>query len=235
MVKNLDTIINIELVSIHIPKTGGSSFYEVLKHVYGSSLDPRTKRKDFFSNPALPEQSIDLYQGKKAIHGHLHYSEVKHIVDRNKSVKLITWLRDPVERVISHYFFFINRIHEGKVKPQQNHKINFTLLEFARLESSRNVICKFLKGVDLNDFYFIGHIEKFQADLRLLSEKMNWPFGIQPHHVNKRNALSAGEKAKTKFKTITDAMRKEISELNREDTSLYNKSLEFNYSCNGRM
>ena len=37
----------IELISIHVPKTGGQSFYQVLKQVYGDRLSISYRRRDY--------------------------------------------------------------------------------------------------------------------------------------------------------------------------------------------
>ena len=45
---NKSNIDAVELISIHIPKTGGRSFHEVLKQVFGASLDQRYEKQHFF-------------------------------------------------------------------------------------------------------------------------------------------------------------------------------------------
>ncbi|MCF6171090.1 MAG: sulfotransferase family protein [Bacteroidales bacterium] len=217
---------DVGLISIHIPKTAGRSFYETLKFVYGSELDARTKRKDYFLHPEQMNQSFSLYPGIKVIHGHLYYSEIRFIHKKNNSVKLICWLRNPVDRVISHYYFFLKRISEGKVQAAQLHKADFSLIEFARLDSVRNVISRFVDGLSLDDFFFIGHVESFQTDLNLLANKLQWPSGLPVVHVNKRDKLTSNQIAKTKYEGVSNSIRNEIWELNREDVKVYEQSLE---------
>ena len=103
----------IELISIHIPKTAGRSFHEVLKRVYGGSLDKRYEKKHFFPDPVKKEQlSGVLPAGIRGIHGHLTISQVRHLIDKNQP-KVITWVRNPVDRVISNYYYFMKRIRDG--------------------------------------------------------------------------------------------------------------------------
>ncbi|MFT6020599.1 MAG: hypothetical protein ACI9CQ_003405, partial [Saprospiraceae bacterium] len=87
----------LDLISIHIPKTGGTSFYQILQQVYGEELSISYRRKDY--NEVI-QRGLDLAktinEEIKIFHGHLCYEELR-TIHQNSNAKVICWLRDPVE------------------------------------------------------------------------------------------------------------------------------------------
>jgi len=212
-----------ELVSIHIPKTGGRSFYKILKLIYNSNLDTRTKREEYF--PEDNENSlIRLTKGFSVIHGHFYFQEVRHLLNRN--TKIITWLRDPVDRVISNYYFLMHRIQTGRVKTAQLDKAGYSLMDYARIESQRNVMNRFLGGSNLDDYFFVGDFQDFANETTILMRKLNVQMEIPYIHINKTQELNIYQFCKTRPEEISQSMRKEIKDLNREDYLLFNTMLE---------
>ena len=101
---------NLEIISIHIGKTGGSSFLQWLRKAYGEAnvshfvkKEHKVKSNDF----SAPLQSVA--KEFRIIHGHFRYEEVDEIHNSSRA-KVITWVRDPVERVISRYFYLQKQI-----------------------------------------------------------------------------------------------------------------------------
>ena len=136
----------IDLISIHIAKTGGRSFYEILRNEYGEALDTRSRRVDYFPGKDYNNVLIDRIPDKvRVLHGHLHYKHVKDIHQKYRP-KIITWLREPVDRVISNYFYMISRVREVGEKHSHYSKHDHTLLEYAK-DSVPNKMSKCLKGL----------------------------------------------------------------------------------------
>ena len=97
----------IELISLHIPKTGGRSLRRVLKNVYGDTLDLRQEIHDFYPDvKTSPPLEDDFPDHTRAIHAHLSIRHFMPIIQAHNP-KVITWIREPVERMISNYYFFI--------------------------------------------------------------------------------------------------------------------------------
>ena len=104
----------IELISVHIPKCAGTSFSTVLRKTYGESLlgdqvdQPMDPERPFQKNFAAWKEEQDRKPappGKRAIHGHFWAGKY----DRQApNAKRITWLRNPIKRLISHYFFWLS-------------------------------------------------------------------------------------------------------------------------------
>lgn len=215
---------NIELISIHIPKTAGRSFYEVLKFVYADKLDTRTKRKDYFPSSQIRNNFINLQKGTTVIHGHLKFEEISDKIGTD--TKLITWMREPIERVISSYYYYMYRISVGKINPNEIHFRSLSLMEYARLKSASNTMSRFLKGSELESFYFVGDFHNFQKGIESLGKLLNWPKNLPDIFENKTADLDIYNTCKTKPHEITTTMKNEIGELNQEDIYLYNKFMK---------
>ncbi|HEX5002725.1 MAG TPA: sulfotransferase family 2 domain-containing protein [Bacteroidia bacterium] len=206
----------IEFISIHIPKTAGRSFLAVLKSVYGENNVAHFDRK-LFPNKSIPEIEqflAALDTGKKVIHGHFTYKEIRELHLKYQP-KIITWVRNPVERVISNYNFFKKRIAEAPVDSELKLRSDETLLQYAEMETSRNRMSKFIDGLPPDDFFFVGIMEYFEKDLRTLGEKLNWKsFDIPKLNVNR--GLHSIE-------TYPPEVLNKIALLNSLDTELYRK------------
>lgn len=208
----------VELVSIHIPKTAGSSFFQVLKKVYG-------KEAVFKINTMGDGLKDEIPVGISVIHGHIRIEELTRILEKYRP-KLITWFREPVDRVISNYYFSMQRIREGKARPEKIHTRNYTLLQYAGMEENRNRANWFIGGQSLEEFFFIGMYESIEEDMSSLMQMMNWPEEISiPHRKSSSDFIDNNDCA-TKFDEIDDKMRAQIAELNSLDVVLYQRAVK---------
>jgi len=211
----------IEIISIHIPKTAGQSFHEILIQQYGDKVDDRKnlKRKmiknniENFTDILLPDKSI--------IHGHLWYRDVQEIHKKYNS-KLITWLRDPVERVISNYYYFMGRIRTLEDHPHLDKKY-YSLMDYT-VEIGSNKVYVFFKGIELEDFYFLGFQEKFNEGIEKLSKKLQWRDDIEIIHKNPRSTWTVHNDIVTQPEDITQQMKDEIRMINIKDYQIFEKA-----------
>ncbi len=210
----------IEIISIHIPKTGGTSFYHILKQVYGKRLSVPFKRSDY--QKAVADGNTlqsSLPAELEVLHGHFYYCEIKKIHVEHRP-KIICWLRDPVERVISNYRFF----REGLQNPQRNavqyelnkHRASESLLEYASKEENRNRMTQFLKGIALEELFFVGIMENYANDIQRLAKRLNWPDVAIPH-------LNNGQLTSPVIAEAED-VKKQLMEWNKQDMALYQKA-----------
>jgi hypothetical protein len=209
----------IDLVSIHIPKTAGRSFLAVLKSVYDTASVAHFDRKNYPLGDRSPLEQFksELTNDHRIVHGHFHYSEIKDKIV--SSTRVITWLRNPVERVISNYGFFKLRVSQLPDDEELKRRKNETLIEYASLENSRNRMQKFTAGLDIEKFFFVGITETFAYDVRILGEMMNWP-PVPVSRINDNAIFKSG------LPPVTNKERALIEELNREDVELYTRVLK---------
>ncbi|MEN8223766.1 MAG: sulfotransferase family 2 domain-containing protein [Bacteroidota bacterium] len=213
----------VEIVSIHIPKTGGRSFHKVLKQIYGRSLDQRFEKHHYFPKSGNKgDIKLDLPKGIRGIHGHLYISQVLHIIEKDNP-KVISWVRNPVDRVISNYYYFMKRIREGDTPDRQKEKENFSLLEYAAQAKRRNRMSAILSGIELDDFFFIGIMEQFEKDISELASLMGWTDITEIPHINNSSDFKFNNDCKTQYGDINNDMRNEVAALNENDIKLYKK------------
>lgn len=220
---------SMELISVHVPKTAGVTFRTVLQTVYGKAavafdygdrvLDPRSP---FQIDPEgwraeAERHATDIPAVTRVVHG--HFGGAKY--DRTfPEARKIVWLREPVARLVSHYYYWLDLPPTPHSLHQRLLNERLSLLEFARLDGMRNVLSRiFLRDCHLEDFAFVGIQERFSDDLQRLAGLLGWPEGLPVGEEN-RNA-HAGYGART----LSRVEREEIAALNAEDAALYQEAL----------
>gem|GEM_PF-378007 len=168
------------LISLHLPKTGGVSFRRALEKVFGNRL--RIDYGDLpINTPVLKRRCLALLKcawnpllfatARKidCIHG--HFLPLKYRLLRDAA--FITWLRDPVERVASHYYFW-KRSYDPKNLPSLHKKMlreNWSLERFCLGPEVRNFYSQFLWGFPVERFDFIGITEHYEEDFDFFFRK----------------------------------------------------------------
>ena len=216
----------IELISVHIPKCAGTSFSTALRRVYGNSLlgdqvdQPMDPERPFQKDFAAWKEEQDRKpapEGIRAIHGHFWAGKY----DRQApNAKRITWLRHPIKRLISHYFFWLS-------KPELPHSLHkhvienkLSLLEFAQLPQLQNMMHNiFLRDHCLDQFDFVGISEHFQEDLNGLCRQMNWP---KQQMTTERPTIHKDYKPDG----LDADTAKKLRALNEADVALYESALQ---------
>ncbi len=209
----------VKLVSLHIPKTAGTSFRNILKEVYGEEHVVRFDIKRHVSIENEPFKGRKLKPEIEVIHGHFPYYKLIELIDLPEGVPVITWLRDPVERVISNYYY-LEKILQEELQEEKRDlnilaKMQKTLKEYASTEANRNRISKFLKGTTAEDLFFIGFMDHYAEDLKDLARLLKW----KDYPVLKQNVT--GQKPEVDEDTMQF-----IRQLNEEDYSIYNRALQ---------
>jgi hypothetical protein len=208
---------DLEIISLHIAKTGGKSFVNLMKEAFGENQVTRWER----SNHQVENKDWSHTLEKEALkyrvlHGHFVYNEIKHIHEKSHA-KVIIWVREPVERVISRYLYLQKRIDVEENHPQKEKK-DMGLLNFARLPAQRNVITSYLKGIAIEQLFFIGILEQYEQSVKEFKTLFTIEKEIEIPWEN-------NNKEYKKQYTVTDEERQKISELNEADNLLYQEIL----------
>lgn len=138
----------LDIISVHIPKTGGTIFLRrVLRENF---LLVRTDYK----KPYLDHEQA-LRDGCYMIHGHFPASLY---LDWN--LPYIVWLRDPVTRMVSHFNWSKRR--EMFLDPD---KFDWNEVFDEYIFENRNVISKYM-DIPREKFMFVGILERWSESLR---------------------------------------------------------------------
>ena len=150
----------------HIPKTAGSALRNQLFKALGSASGIDVKNID----PSLPlekrraEATRQFLQRSKkhpyrCAGGHITMPEVLRILHHHPDAKLITFLRDPVERVISDYVYFHQQ--EATRKSETAQRIFASFESFVNHIASQNKMFRFLApDLSISDEDLSGFVER---------------------------------------------------------------------------
>jgi hypothetical protein len=169
----------LELISIHIPKTAGTTFHAILRQVYGQEVvSPAYRRRDITPHLVDGKFSQGLPYGLQVLHGHFYFKELQGL-QHQTGAKVICWVRDPIQRVISNYRFFIAGLDNPDRNPRQyelnKHRKGESLLTYAERSENRNRMSDFIEGINLEDIFFCGVMEQFEQEVHRLGQMLGWP------------------------------------------------------------
>lgn len=200
---------------IHIPKTAGTSFRVMLydlfhqREIYPNSheLDQSPEYQVYFDLDRLFCLS-DKMSMIKLLVGHFPFSSGSVF---GQTPKYLVFLRNPIDRTLSHLF------HIKRTIPEYQNKDLEYIVE-SEINQITNVQVSFL-GYDLESAKsnlskcsFIGLTDEFDTSILLCEKIFGWNF----KKLHKKNVRSKNDKT-----LISPKILEKISECNRQDDSLY--------------
>jgi len=185
---------NETLIFQHIPKTAGTTLSFILTRYFAENDIYHIRNLDQMGGPAFSRhfgsmddfirQSPDARNRFRLILGHMPFGIHAHL---NNPFNYITFVRDPVDRVISQYGQYIRMITKGELRTKSitleqfleerpnvlnNHQIRF--LCGPSSDESTPLACYEKALENLNQYYlFVGVVETFDTSLVLLSKLLN--------------------------------------------------------------
>jgi SAM-dependent methyltransferase len=202
------------LISVHIPKTAGTSFGTFLENLYGKTFRPMYKPEEWGSDN-YDLASLALEPGIRCLHGHFQATAYdKHLRD---SMKVI-WLRDPVERIVSSYLQY-SREPGMERESTFNRRLfleGWSLLDFARHKHICQQTEWYFDTMALSDFHFVGICEEFDASMKLFCHLLNIDVPKEVGAVN----LNPNKKLGSKY-SLPDAQYNQLAVILKEEIQLY--------------
>jgi len=213
------------IISVHLPKTAGSSFKASLHQNFDHKL--LLDYEDLPLNTPVFERNKNVFTSglinaerdfgeTECIHG--HFMPAKYLLLNSiKPLKFVTWMRHPVDRVISHYYFWQRRYNPDA--PPLHKRIveeKWSLEKFCLSDEMKNIYQQFLWGFPIWNFDFIGITEYYEADFKYFSDCF---FNKKVDLFNENiNPNSKGGYA------ISKSFRKQIESFHAEDMELYERA-----------
>lgn len=217
----------VELISLHVPKCAGDALRIALQDIYGDGLFLDYERdkllwpdSEFNVNfPAYLQRmqtaSLTEVMPYRCIHGHFYIGKY----DKFTNALRMTVLRDPVERVISHYLFLLWK-NPAKQNPLQKQikENNLNVLEFSRLPLIKYCYTRqFFRDIDMRMFDLIGDYGDMQGWVRRLGGLIGTPF-----HLTSSNDVSAKALAPLRQRILEDRpMLEQIRKELKDDIEFY--------------
>lgn len=218
-----------KIIFVHIPKTGGITFKNMLISNYKESEVVKWQKPE--CNRTVEELHGFISQGKPLIMGHIDFSVLNQ--QAFDDYHLICFLRNPVDRTISHYVHF----QTSKLEEHQPY-IGMPFEEFLETYAARNWQCQFLshhKGLassveqedtmlkealkNLNEkIFFVGITEEYDESVIYLRDKIGLTKTTYKYKNRSRNQDLTDE-LKSKY-------QKEIAAVNKADMELYARGKE---------
>ncbi|HEY4301555.1 MAG TPA: hypothetical protein VGM73_11815 [Candidatus Didemnitutus sp.] len=192
------------ILSIHIPKTSGLSIRNLLKQHYGAG---------FVLAGGIP---ADVPAMARCIHGHFAAAS---LMARFPTARLITWVRDPVDRVISSYYHGPGESNGAHPDGGAERFQGLPLLEFAALPQQRNEMTRCFGRMRPSDFAFIGIVERPDRSLARLRTFLGG--GLAPW----ADAGSESEPLTPRY-AVDSGTRAAIAGLNHPDIEWYRECVE---------
>lgn len=229
------------LISVHLPKTAGTSFERSLRRHFGAQLQRRYADKPLHHHPlrrnlrAAREGLCGRHRegaSPACIHGHFLPLSYRHLA-RRADVRFVTWLREPIDRLLSHYHYWrraadsdardtIQEQMQDKVQRRMREE-NWSFEQFAQRRELRNVYRAFLWGFPVERFDFIGITEHYASDLREFGQRF-LDRDLRPAEENRNPAHRAG--AAGEGYSIDRGLREKLERIHARDLSLYRFALE---------
>lgn len=216
-------------ISVHIPKTAGSSFLGALRSHFGDRIHldsdnmllqyPRWKRNVKAAWRCL-KTVFQPMPPVECIHGHFlpfNYAWL----GRRQNVRFITWLRDPIERLVSQYHHIQRRYDPARSRPMQRRVVEeqWTLEKFLFHPYYQNMYCQLFWRFRPERFDFIGIVEHYEQDIACLSGILGSPLAVYHENRNPKKDVSRYR--------LPDVLRQRAEQHHSRDMALYRKALEW--------
>ena len=216
---------NQKILFVHVPKCGGTSLDALIKKQIRINRFRIDASASFKTAERIEEEvesvrhvllNYAVFNGYKYITGHCYM----HKPEQFDEYKIITVLRDPVTRFVSHYLY-------NRYKTDSEHDaIKLDFEDFLNSDSAINYgdsYCRYFSAnrtvIDsistLKKFSYVGILENLTPITSYISEELNVKGKIKKQNKNPT-------KSDTKSQEILSKYKDEISKLCCDDIEIYN-------------
>lgn len=213
------------IVSIHIPKTAGTSLGHVLDYSSGRRVfwdyDP-LYRNAMVLDPLVAQNLHFIKTYFKVIHGHFFNIKYASILP---DATFVACLRHPVDRTVSHYY------HVARLPGAEDWRTSLIragemdVVDFATSdENLRLVYTNHLRGREIKDYDYIFFSENLQYGLGCFTERFGLKVTVPVPRMN--TAPQRRSPARETIPSVTDAEREKLFRSMPEDVEIFRKAKE---------
>ncbi len=214
---------NKHILFVHIPKTAGTSFRLAAQKFFGikntfydySLSSPETSeniRKHFYKTKDIYSLGQEFKKYKRLFFcGHFHVTRYMSLFN---TLNVVTFVRNPVEQVISHYK---HHVRDNDYKED--------IVSFIKDERYKNVQSRILAGKPIELFGFIGLTEEYSKSIELI----NSYYGLDIKVILTNNNIDKNITSATLDNNIIELIKKENSadmNIYKNIKKIFNKRVE---------
>ncbi len=216
------------IISLHLPKTAGTSFKTSLSDHFGA------RYRDDYADQAISKtpfercrqalwRSIPIaakgLEGVSCVHG--HFLPVKYRpLGLRQNLTFITWMREPLARLVSHYHYWQASYDPDTAAPHHRQVIEqrWSLEAFCLSEKFRNIYAKYLWHFPLEHFAFIGISEHYEEDFGEFTRRF-LSVALSPRRENVAKTVDRQQ-------AVGDEFAQQVRAFHAEDVRLYQRALQ---------
>ena len=195
------------IVSIHIPRTGGTSFLHYLRAQFGVRL-----LEDYsWAAAGADPRMMDDYD---CIHGHFFSRRYRRLA----SPRFACWFREPFDRLRSHYSFWLeNDFPDNRLwSAMRSEHWSFEQFATSADNSVRNLQSQLLDVLQIHELAFVGLTEQYERSLSVFERV----FALPP----RGHEIRARQTRFTSWGSLSAPSINTIRRLHAEDFELYEQA-----------
>jgi hypothetical protein len=163
------------IISIHLPKTAGTSFGELLKGKFGPRLMLDYGDWSGYNSPeatAHRARRMSEMRGRReeierdydVIHGHFIADKYEGLFS---ATRFVAFFRDPYQQAISNYIYLKNNPVSTHPAVKIFHDAKMSIIDYLSWDAVRDPQSAFLGGVPIDALTVVGLTEQFSRGLAL--------------------------------------------------------------------
>jgi Sulfotransferase family len=170
------------ILSIHIPKTAGTSFGALLQARLGQRLlldygdwagfsSPKAQERRALAAALARDQCVDHSRRYDAIHGHFSADKYRDLFENSR---FVAFFRNPYQQTLSNYYYILRNPQIDHPAVWQLHEQKMSLMDFISWNEVGNPQSKILGSIDLEQIDVVGITEKFSEGVALFNATLGY-------------------------------------------------------------